>query len=49
MTNKVEDKEILLAKIEVFDPQSIEELFLGYKEKYKGEIIFDDIKGREIW
>ncbi len=46
---KVEGKEIILTKIDVFDPKSLEELFLEYKGTYKGEIIFDDSKGREVW
>jgi len=48
LTIKVEGKEIVLAKKEVFDPHSLEELFLEYKGIYQGEIIFDDAKGREI-
>ena len=46
---KVEGKDIILTKIDVFNPKSLEELFLDYKETYKGEIIFDDSKGREVW
>jgi antitoxin component of MazEF toxin-antitoxin module len=48
-TVKVEGKEIILSKVNSFDPKSLEELFLGYKETYKGEIIFDDSQGREVW
>jgi len=49
LTIKVEGKEIILAKMEVFDPHSLDELFIGYKGTYQGEIIFDDAKGREVW
>lgn len=49
LTVKVEGKEIILSKINSFDPKSLVELFLDYKETYKGEIIFDDSKGREVW
>jgi len=49
LTIKVEGKEIVLAKMEVFDPHSLEELFLEYKGIYQGEIVFDDVKGREVW
>lgn len=48
-TVKVEGKEIVLSKVNSFDPKSLEELFLDYKETYNGEIIFDDSKGREVW
>jgi len=46
---KVEGKDIILSKIDIFDPKSLEELFLEYKGTYEGEIIFDDSKGREVW
>ncbi len=46
---KVEGNKIILSKTDVFNPQSLEELFLDYKGTYKGEIIFDDTKGREVW
>lgn len=49
LTVKVEGKEIILSKVNSFDPKSLEELFLDYKETYEGEIIFDDSKGREVW
>jgi antitoxin component of MazEF toxin-antitoxin module len=49
LTVKVEGKEIILSKVNSFDPKSLEELFLDYKETYKGEIIFDDAKGKEVW
>lgn len=49
LTVKVEGKEIILSKVNSFDPKSLEELFLDYKETYKGEVIFDDSKGREVW
>jgi antitoxin component of MazEF toxin-antitoxin module len=49
LTVKVEGKEIILSKVNSFDPKSLEELFLDYKDTYKGEIIFDDSKGREVW
>lgn len=49
MSIKVRDKEIILTKIDGFDPKSLEELFLDYKGTYKGEIVFDDTKGREVW
>ena len=42
-------KEIILTKIDVFNPKSLEELFLEYKGTYNGEIVFDDSKGREVW
>jgi antitoxin component of MazEF toxin-antitoxin module len=48
-TVKVEGKEIILSKVNSFDPKSLEELFLDYKETYNGKIIFDDSKGREVW
>lgn len=46
---RVEGKEIILSKAAIFDPKSLEELFIGYKETYQSKIIFDDSKGREIW
>lgn len=49
MSIKVRDKEIILTKIDGFDPKSLEELFLDYKGTYKGERVFDDTKGREVW
>ncbi len=49
LTVKVKGKEIILTKIDVFNPKSLEELFLEYKGTYNGEIVFDDSKGREIW
>lgn len=48
-TVKVKGKEIILSKASSFDPKSLEELFLDYKETYKGEIVFNDSKGREVW
>lgn len=49
MSIKVRNKEIILTKIDGFDPKSLEELFLDYKGTYKGERVFDDTKGREVW
>lgn len=49
LTVKVKGKEIILTKIDVFNPKSLEELFLEYKGTYNGEIVFDDSKGREVW
>ena len=49
LTVKVEGKEIILSKVNSFDPKSLDELFLDYKETYKGDIIFDDAKGKEVW
>jgi len=46
---KVEGKEIILSKVNAFDPKSLEELFLEYQGNYEGEIVFDDSKGREVW
>ena len=46
---KVEGNEIILSKIDAFDPKSLDELFIGYTGEYQGEIIFDDFKGREVW
>lgn len=48
-TVKVVGKDIILTKVNSFDPKSLEELFLDYTETYEGEIIFDDTKGREVW
>jgi len=41
--------EIILSKAVNFDPKSLEELFDGYEGKLDSEIVFDDVKGREIW
>ena len=46
---KVKGNQIILSKVEDFNPKSLEELFLGYKGTYQESIIFDDVKGREIW
>lgn len=46
---KVKDNKIILSIADDFRPKSLEELFVGYKDVYKGEIVFDDVKGREIW
>jgi len=45
-TVRVEGKEILTTCL---ISKSLEELFFDYKETYKGEIVFDDSKGREVW
>jgi antitoxin component of MazEF toxin-antitoxin module len=49
LTIKVEGKDIILSRKDIFDPKSLKELFLEYKGTYEGEIIFDDSKGREVW
>jgi len=46
---QVLDEKIILTKASSFNPKSLDELFEGYKKTYKGEIIFDEAKGREIW
>lgn len=46
---KVEGDDIILSKAEVFDPKSLDELFKEFNGKYEGEVVFDDVKGREIW
>ena len=46
---KVEENEIRISKVDVFDPKSLEELFSEYDGNYNGEIVFNDSKGREIW
>lgn len=46
---KVEGDDIILSKAEVFDPKSLDELFKEFNGKYEGEVVFDDLKGREIW
>ncbi|HHT55017.1 MAG TPA: AbrB/MazE/SpoVT family DNA-binding domain-containing protein [Acholeplasma sp.] len=45
----VKDNKIILSKAAEFNPKSLEELFAGYNETYKDNIVFDDTKGREIW
>lgn len=45
MAIEVRNNKIILSKVTPFDPQSLSEFFEGYKEKYQGEIIFDDVKG----
>ncbi len=49
LTLKVEGEDIILSKAAIFDPKSLEELFVGYEGTYPSNIIFDDVKGREIW
>ncbi len=49
LTIRIENNEIILSKVEVFDPKSLDELFVGYKGTYKTEIVFDDAKGKEVW
>ena len=49
LTLKVEGDDIILSKAEVFDPKSLDELFKEFNGKYEGEVVFDDVKGREIW
>jgi len=46
---KVEGNDIILSKAEVFDPKSLDELFKEFNGKYEGEVVFNDVKGREIW
>lgn len=46
---KVVGDDIILSKAEVFDPKSLDELFKEFNGKYEGEVVFDDVKGREIW
>ena len=46
---KVEGDDIILSKAEVFDPKSLDELFNEFNGKYEGEVVFNDVKGREIW
>lgn len=43
------DDKIILSKSSVFNPKSLSELFEGYNDVYKNPIIFDDVKGREVW
>ena len=45
MAIEVRNNKIILSKKNSFNPQSLSELFEGYKEKYQSEIIFDDVKG----
>lgn len=45
----VKDDVVTLKKKPLFDPQSIEELFANYEGTLKTEIIFNDVKGREVW
>ena len=46
---KVEGDDIILSKVEVFNPKSLDELFKGFTGTYESEVVFDDVKGREIW
>ena len=46
---EIHNNEIILRKIQAFNPKSLEELFEGYTGSYNGEIVFDDVKGREAW
>lgn len=46
---RIEDKQIIVSKKPVFDPKSLEVLFEGYTETYQDEIVFDDVKGEEVW
>lgn len=46
---KVVDNQIILTKVDTFNPKSLEELFIGYEGTYNEKIIFDDEKGDEVW
>lgn len=46
---EVADNQIILTKADSFNPQSLEELFVGYEGTYREEIVFNDDKGREVW
>lgn len=45
----VKDNKMIIFKTVEFNPKSLEDLFIGYKETYKDKIVFDDTKGREVW
>ena len=46
---RIEDNQIIVSKKPVFDPKTLEALFEGYTDIYQDEIVFDDIKGEEVW
>jgi len=46
---EVHNNELVIKKVKAFNPTSLEELFEGYHGDYQGEIVFDDVKGREVW
>jgi antitoxin component of MazEF toxin-antitoxin module len=45
----LKNKQIVIYKKENFDPKNLEELFEGYKDDYKWEMVFKDEKGKEKW
>ncbi len=49
LTIELEGRTIKLTKNDDFNPKTLEELFIEYQESFKSEIVFDDVKGREIW
>lgn len=46
---KVVDNQIILSKVDIFNPKSLAELFVGYEGTYNEKILFDDEKGEEVW
>lgn len=46
---KVVDNQIILSKVDSFNPKTLAELFIGYEGSYNEKIVFDDEKGDEVW
>ncbi len=46
---KIENRQIILSKIEVYEPMILEELFVEYKGNYDVDLVFPDDIGEEKW
>ena len=49
LTIDFDGRSIKLTKKEVFNPQSLDELFSAFDEAFKSDIVFHDTEGREVW
>ena len=45
----LKNQQIVIYKKTKFDPKNLDELFDGYKDDYKWEMVFKDEKGKEKW
>jgi antitoxin component of MazEF toxin-antitoxin module len=45
----IKENQIIIQPIQSMNAKTLEELFKNYKGKYNHPIVFDDVKGDEIW
>jgi len=46
---RVDNNQIILSKIEAFEPMILEELFVNYEGNYDIDLVFPDDLGEEKW